>query len=41
MSYEGQGNITEELLFLSSLVSEEITMEEESKSNNFGNKLTF
>jgi len=41
MSYEGQGDITEELLFLSSLVSEEITMEEESKSNNFGNKLTF
>ncbi|MBP1926733.1 Flp pilus assembly protein TadB [Sedimentibacter acidaminivorans] len=41
MSYEGQGDITEELLFLSSLVSEEITVEEENKSNNFGNKITF
>lgn len=41
MSYEGQGDITEELLFLSNLVSEEITIEEESKSSNFGNKLTF
>jgi Flp pilus assembly protein TadB len=41
MSYEGAGDITNEMLTLNSMVSEEITAEEENKSSRFGNKMTF
>lgn len=41
ISYEGAGDITEELMMLNKLVSEEITAEEEEKSSRFGNKMTF
>ena len=41
MSYEGSGDITEDLMTLNRLVSEEITDEEEEKSSKFANKLTF
>ncbi len=41
MSYKGTGDITEELMTLNRLVSEEITAEEEEKSSKFANKFTF
>ncbi len=41
MSYEGAGDVTEDLMTLNKLVSEEITTEEEEKSSRYGNKLTF
>ncbi len=41
LSYEGAGDITDDLLTLNSMVSEEITAEEEEKSSRYGNKLTF
>lgn len=41
MSYEGTGDITDDLLTLNSMVSEEITAEEEEKSSWYGNKMTF
>ena len=41
MSYEGAGDITDDLLTLNSMVSEEITAEEEEKSSRYGNKMTF
>lgn len=41
ISYEGVGDITEELMMLNKLVSEEITAEEEEKSSRFENKMTF
>jgi len=41
LSYEGAGDITDDLLTLNSMVSEEITAEEEEKSSSFGNKMTF
>lgn len=41
LSYEGAGDITDDLLTLNSMVSEEITSEEEEKSSRYGNKLTF
>lgn len=40
-SYEGAGDVTEELMMLNKLISEEITAEEEEKSSRFENKLTF
>jgi len=41
MSCEGSGDITDDLLTLNSMVSEEITAEEEEKSSRYGNKMTF
>lgn len=41
LSYEGAGDITNDLLTLNSMVSEEITDEEEEKSSRYGNKMTF
>lgn len=41
ISYEGAGDITNDLLTLNSMVSEEITSEEENKSSRFANKMTF
>lgn len=41
MSYEGAGDITDDLLTLNSMVSEEITAEEGDKSSRYGNKMTF
>ena len=41
MSYEGSGDITDDLLTLNSMVSEEITADEEEKSSRYGNKMTF
>lgn len=41
LSYEGAGDITEDLLTLNSMVSEEITAEEEEKSSRYGNEMTF
>jgi len=41
MSYEGAGDITDDLLTLNSMVSEEITASEEEKSSRYGNKMTF
>ncbi len=41
ISYEGAGDVTEELMMLNKLISEEITAEEEEKSSRFANKLTF
>ncbi len=41
MSYEGTGDITDDLLTLNSMVSEEITAEEGDKSSRYGNKMTF
>jgi len=41
MSYEGAGDITDDLLTLNSMVSEEITVLEEEKSSRYGNKMTF
>lgn len=41
MSYEGAGDITDDLLALNGMVSEEITTEEEEKSSRYGNKMTF
>ena len=41
LSYEGAGDITDDLLTLNSMVSEEITAEEEEKSSRYGNKMTF
>ncbi|HBN05388.1 MAG TPA: hypothetical protein DD434_06325, partial [Bacteroidales bacterium] len=40
MSYEGSGDITDDLLTLNSMVSEEITADEEEKSSRYGNKMT-
>lgn len=41
LSYEGAGDIAEDLLTLNSMVSEEITAEEEEKSSRYGNEMTF
>nr|WP_312579561.1 hypothetical protein [Sedimentibacter sp.] len=41
MSLEGAGDITDDLITLNSMVSEEITTSEEEKSSRFGNKMTF
>lgn len=41
LSFEGVGDITDDLLTLNSMVSEEITAEEEDKSSRYGNKMTF
>ncbi len=41
MSLKGAGDITDDLLTLNSMVSEEITASEEEKSSRFGNKMTF
>jgi len=41
MSYEGAGDISEELLFLNELVNEDITAEEEDKTEQGSNKMMF
>lgn len=41
ISYDGAGDITDELLSLNNMISEEITAEEENRSSHFGNKITF
>ncbi len=41
MSYEGVGDISEELLFLNELINEDITAEEKNATDMAGNKMMF
>lgn len=41
MSYEGAGNISDDLIYLGTLMSEELTIEEEVKTENATNKIIF